>query len=139
MSSRRRPRIRRAAVALVAASAVTLLLSGCLSAFLPPKPETTSTPTGGPAVNALFAVMSLPPKITADGSPEPPTGGERRVLVHPVPSGSVAPGGHTPREHTLAPVHEFPSSHGTALSTCWQRPSGVQTSSVQGLASSQDG
>lgn len=37
---------RRAFAALAAAVAVTLLLSGCVSAFLPQAPPTTSTPTG---------------------------------------------------------------------------------------------
>lgn len=41
-----RARSRRAAVVIAAAAAVSVLLSGCLSMFQPPQPETTSTPTG---------------------------------------------------------------------------------------------
>lgn len=41
----RRP-VRRAATSVAGAAVVALLLSGCVSWFLPPRPETTSTPTG---------------------------------------------------------------------------------------------
>ncbi|HEV7740974.1 MAG TPA: alpha/beta fold hydrolase, partial [Pseudolysinimonas sp.] len=49
MTGRRIPNrrtARRLFGALVAGSALSLLLTGCLSMFLPPQPDTTSTPTG---------------------------------------------------------------------------------------------